>query len=209
MSIEIRQPSSRPGQLVNEIHKLPAWCENLVRVEEESGTTEFAHKAVYEFIAEGLSGPDFTEFHFKLEDADHEVGEICVTYLHFSDFVTTMTQRPQPVRIDPAAMARSALQNSRHLPKSISSAIMKSHKSAQTKTDVAGVLATYNRSDNAEPINALQDQHPFLKYASVHWISHTTRFSSLSQIVISQSSDFLEFSARWGLQIMKSLSKKQ
>ncbi|KAK2034715.1 hypothetical protein LX32DRAFT_375278 [Colletotrichum zoysiae] len=91
MSIEALQPSSEPGRLVNGIHQLPAWCENLIRVDEESTTAEFAHKAVFDFIVGGISGPEFTDFRFKLQDVDHKAGEICVTYLNFSDFVTTMT----------------------------------------------------------------------------------------------------------------------
>ncbi|KAK2065488.1 hypothetical protein LY76DRAFT_611434 [Colletotrichum caudatum] len=179
MSIEILQPSSEPGRLVNGIHQLPAWCENLIRVDEELKTAGFAHKTVYEFIVGRLSGPDFTSFHFSLEDADHKAGEICVTYLNFSDFVTTVTQRPQPVKvkIDPAAMAHSALKNSWKLPESIRNAIIVNHKKVQAKGDLV-MPATYNRSDNAESINMLQDRYSFLEYASVHWISHTTRFSS-------------------------------
>ncbi|KAF4912640.1 Ankyrin repeat domain-containing protein 17 [Colletotrichum fructicola] len=176
ISTKVGQPSSNPGQMVNGIDRLPTWCENLVRVDEESRTAEFAHKAVHKFIVEGSSGPDYAEFHFKPEDADHHAGELCVTYLNFSDFVTTITQRSQPVKIDPTSMAHSALKNSWNLPKSISSAVITMRKNVQAETDPAGILATYNRSDDAEAINTLQVHYPFLKYASVHWISHTTRF---------------------------------
>ncbi|EQB44797.1 hypothetical protein CGLO_16412 [Colletotrichum gloeosporioides Cg-14] len=176
ISTKVGQPSSNPGQLVNGIDRLPTWCENLVRVDEESRTAEFAHKAVHKFIVEGSSGPDYAQFHFKTEDADHHAGEICVTYLSFSDFVTTMTRRSQTVKIDPTGMAHSALKNSWNLPKSISSAVITMRKNVQAETDPAGILATYNRSDDAEAINTLQVHYPFLKYASVHWISHTTRF---------------------------------
>ncbi|KAF5485807.1 Ankyrin repeat domain-containing protein 29 [Colletotrichum fructicola] len=71
ISTKVGQPSSNPGQMVNGIDRLPTWCENLVRVDEESRTAEFAHKAVHKFIVEGSSGPDYAEFHFKPEDADH------------------------------------------------------------------------------------------------------------------------------------------
>ncbi|KAF4918219.1 Ankyrin repeat domain-containing protein 29 [Colletotrichum viniferum] len=177
ISMEVGQPSYNPGQLVNGIDRLPMWCGNLVRVDEESRTAEFAHKAVHKFIVEGSSGPDYADFHFKLEDADHHAGEICVTYLSFSDFVTTITQRPQPVKIDPTSMAHSALKNSWNLSKLISSAVITMRKGVQAETDPAGILATYNRSDDAEAMNTLQVHYPFLKYASVHWISHTTRFT--------------------------------
>ncbi|CAI0650533.1 unnamed protein product [Colletotrichum noveboracense] len=176
ISMKVGQPSSNSGQLINGIDRLPMWCGNLVRVDEESRTAEFAHKAVHKFIVEGSSGPDYAEFHFKPEDADHHAGEICVTYLSFSDFVTTITRRSQSVRIDPTSMAHSALKNSWNLPKSISSAVITMRKGVQAETDPARIRATYNRSDDAEAINTLQNHHPFIKHASVHWISHTTRF---------------------------------
>ncbi|KAH0435885.1 hypothetical protein CcaCcLH18_04667 [Colletotrichum camelliae] len=71
---KVGQISSNAGQLVNGIDRLPTWCENLVRVDEESRTAEFAHKAVHKFIVEGSSGPDYAQFHFKSEDADHHAG---------------------------------------------------------------------------------------------------------------------------------------
>ncbi|KAF0323962.1 hypothetical protein GQ607_008667 [Colletotrichum asianum] len=174
--MKVGQPSYNRRILVNGINRLPTWCENLVRVDEESRTAEFAHKAVHKFIVEGSSGPNYTKFHFKPEDANHHAGEICVTYLNFSDFVTTITRQSQPVKINPASIAHTALKNSWDLPKSISSAIITMHKSIQAESDPASILATYNRSDDAEAINTLQIHYPFLKYASVHWISHTTRF---------------------------------
>ncbi|KAF4844111.1 putative ankyrin repeat protein R863 [Colletotrichum siamense] len=176
ISMKVGQPSSNPGQLINGIDRLPMWCGNLVRVDEESRTAEFAHKAVHKFIVEGSSGPEYAEFHFKAEDADHHAGEICVTYLNFSDFVTTITRRSQPVKINPTRMAHSALRNSWNLPKSISSAVITMRKNVQAETDPAGILATYDRSDDEEAINTLEVHYPFLKYASVHWIFHTTRF---------------------------------
>ncbi|KAF4832028.1 hypothetical protein CGCTS75_v004942 [Colletotrichum tropicale] len=128
-------------------------------------TAEFSHKAVHKFIVEGSSGPDYTEFHFKPEDADHHAGEICVTYLNFSDFVTTITRRSQPVKINPANMAHSALKNSWNLPKSISGVVITMRKSVQAETNPAEIWATYKRSDDAEAINTLQVHYPFLKYA--------------------------------------------
>lgn len=176
ISIKVGQQSSNPGQLVNDINRLPTWCENLVRIDEESRTAEFAHKAVHKFITEGSPGPDYAEFHFKTEEADHHAGEICVTYLNFSDFVAAMTRRSQTVKLDPTGIAHSALKNSWNLPKSINNAVLTMRKNVQAETEPAGILATYNRSDDAEAINTLQIYYPFLKYASVHWISHTTRF---------------------------------
>ncbi|KAF6787047.1 ankyrin repeat-containing protein [Colletotrichum sojae] len=177
MSIKIGQQGSRPGQLINDIDQLSTWCENLVRIDEETKTVEFAHQAIHTFIVEGLSSPYLTEFLFDLKKADHDAGEISVTYLNFSEFVTTLTRRSQPIKVNPAGMAYSAIKNSWKLPKSISNAITTKRKNVQAESDLDKMLATHHRSNDEEAITKLQDQHPFLKYASVHWISHTTRFT--------------------------------
>ncbi|KAF6805667.1 ankyrin repeat-containing protein, partial [Colletotrichum plurivorum] len=177
MSIKIGQPGSRPGQLINDIDQLSTWCENLVRIDEEMKTVEFAHQAIHTFIVEGLSSPYLTEFLFDLKKADHDAGEICVTYLNFSDFVTTLTRRSKPMKADPTGMAYLAIKNSWTLPRSISNAIITKRKNVQAENDLDKTLATHHRSNNEEAITKLQDRHPFLKYASVHWISHTTRFT--------------------------------
>ncbi|KAH9231410.1 hypothetical protein K456DRAFT_1739761 [Colletotrichum gloeosporioides 23] len=176
MSINVGQPGSRPGQQINDIDQLSTWCENLVRVDEEMKTVQFAHQAIHTFIIKGLSSPYLTEFLFDLERADHNAGEICVTYLNFSDFVTTVARRPQPVEVNPSGMAYSALKSSWKLPNSIGNAIILKPRKVRRGDDLIGMLATYNRADDEEAAKKLQDQHPFLKYASMHWISYTTRF---------------------------------
>lgn len=190
MSIDIGQPSSTPGKIINGVQQLPLWCENLVRVDEESGTAEFAHKAVHEFIVKDLSGSDLAEFQFELADADRHAGEVCVTYLNFSDFVTTLARRQKPLKVDPVGFASSALTSSK-IPKTISSAIRNAtttnHKKGVTETD----LATYRKSDDAEAVHWLHGRYPFLKYAAVHWILHTTRLRSSDSLTWSAWSSFV------------------
>ena len=120
ISIEIGQQFSISERLVNNIDQLASWCENLVHVDEELKTVQFAHQAIHKFIIEGPPGPQFGDFCFNLPDADHHAGEICVTYLNFNDFKRTLARRTQPMKLaDPVAMAKLALS---HKPK-MSSAI--------------------------------------------------------------------------------------
>ncbi|KAF6827102.1 ankyrin repeat-containing protein [Colletotrichum plurivorum] len=145
---------------------------NFIRVDEELGTAEFAHRAVQEFIIEDVPGHELAEFNFNPEDAEHHAGEICVTYLNFSDFVATLAQRQQPFKLEPAGLAYSALTNSFKLPRPISIALAKRRKHS-TEAD----LSAYMRSDDTEATNLANSLYPFLAYASVQWISHTSRFS--------------------------------
>jgi ankyrin repeat protein len=178
ISIEIGQPQSMPERLVNGVDQLASWCENLIHVDEELRTVQFAHQAIHKFIIEGPTGPRLENFCFNLPDADHHAGEICVTYLHFNDFKTTLARRPQPMKpVDPIAMARLALSHQRKVPNAIPSFGWSSRRPKSTaQVDVVGVLSTYEREDGEESMRKLQQGHPFLHYASVHWISHTSRF---------------------------------
>lgn len=142
---------------------------------------QFAHQTIHKFIIEGPTGPQFGSFCFNLPDADHYAGEICVTYLNFNDFKVTLARRPQPMQeVDPIARARLALS---HQLKVLSTILAfgfspRRHK-GKSEVDVVGTLSSYERGDR-EGTGRLEQGHPFLKYASTHWISHTSRFRKVS-----------------------------
>ncbi|KAH8667894.1 hypothetical protein BGZ61DRAFT_498355 [Ilyonectria robusta] len=143
--IEVGQPYSKPDRFINDIQSINSWCENLVEIDEE-------HKS----------------FHFNLEEADHHLGEICVTYLNFNDFKTALARRHQPLPpITPVNMAWSTLPR-RWRPTAAIPLLGKS--SSQTKSEFATVTA----------IETLQLANPFLRYASIHWIFHTRNFEKES-----------------------------
>ncbi len=124
ISIEIGQPYLVPERLINGIDQLASWCENLVHVDEELKTVQFAHQAIHRFIIEVPRGLQVENFRVNLANADHHAGEICVTYLSFNNFKTTLARRPQPMKlVDPTAIATVALSpklkvlgTSQHLP---------------------------------------------------------------------------------------------
>ncbi|RYP43678.1 hypothetical protein DL768_009779 [Monosporascus sp. mg162] len=110
ISTDIGQPYSKPEKLVNGIERIVAWSENLLQVDEERQTVQFAHGTIYDFITGECSKPQLANFHIDLEGADHHAGEICVTYLHFNNFKTTLARRPQPIRPPvPTEIAQTAL----------------------------------------------------------------------------------------------------
>ncbi|KAF4332948.1 ankyrin repeat [Fusarium beomiforme] len=148
ISIDIGQSYSKPERRVNGIDRMVSWCENLLHVDEENGTVQFAHRTIYDFITGGCSKPEFADFHVDLEEADHHTGEICITYLHFNDFITTLTRRPQPSHgIMPAAIASTALgrqsKMAKFTPKLRGSS--SKHKKSRTNHDIIGTLTSYKR----------------------------------------------------------------
>jgi ankyrin repeat protein len=183
ISIEIGQPYSMPERLVNGIDQLASWCENLVHVDEELKTVQFAHQAIHKFIIEGPTALEFGNFCFNLLDADHHAGEICVTYLNFNDFKTTLARRPQPMKaVDPVAMATLALSHRLKVPSTIPAfGFSSSRHKSKAEVDVVGLLSSYEREDAEGSLRKLEQGHSFLKYASIHWISHTSRFRKTSR----------------------------
>ncbi|RCI15228.1 hypothetical protein L249_6927 [Ophiocordyceps polyrhachis-furcata BCC 54312] len=176
ISTEVVQPHSRLDTLVQGIENVVAWCENLLHVDEEDKTVQFAHRTVYDFLCMKSPMPELADFRVNLQEADHRAGEICVTYLHFNDFKTTLAQRPRPIRLPaPEAIAHTALKRrgaSGLLFMTLSSKLSSSDESFHaTET-----FATFGRADPDEPAARLQTGHPFLKYAAQYWIEHTADF---------------------------------
>jgi len=185
ISIQVGQPHSMPQRLVNGIDQLASWCENLIHVDEELKTVKFAHQAIYKFIVEGVGGSQGSNpFYLDMSEADHHAGEICVTYLCFNDFKTTLARRTQPMSsVRPVAMAKLAVSHQVKLPNTILALRTKSKRNGDKKDlDVVGLLASYGQEKADESQKKLQQSHPFLEYASVHWISHTGRFREGSSV---------------------------
>ncbi|KAL6887999.1 hypothetical protein GGI43DRAFT_425900 [Trichoderma evansii] len=75
--IGIGQQYSMPERHSNGIYNISSWYENLVYVDEELQTVQFAHQTVRQFFLEKASKARHNQFHLKLENADHHIGEIC------------------------------------------------------------------------------------------------------------------------------------
>ncbi|KAJ8127847.1 hypothetical protein O1611_g5788 [Lasiodiplodia mahajangana] len=177
LAIEVGQQFSKPERYYNDLHKIASWCENLIRVDEELQLVQFAHHTVRQFLLEKPPGSDF---HIALEEVNHEIGEICVTYLNFNDFDTIMTSRHQPLPpFEPMDIALTALSrggNTSKITQILHKASRKSNSKSVSVDDIRRVL-NYNNSQDPETVrNQLESQHAFLRYASKHWISHTQGF---------------------------------
>ena len=82
--------------------------------------------------------------------------------------------------VDPVAMARLALSPHLNVPRNIPVFGLSSRRNkSKAEMDIVGVLSSCERGDR-ERAGKLEQGHPFLKYASTHWISHTSRFRKVS-----------------------------
>ncbi|EHK48434.1 hypothetical protein TRIATDRAFT_236441, partial [Trichoderma atroviride IMI 206040] len=175
--IEIGQQYSKAERQSNGIDHIGSWCENLVHIDEEFKTVQFAHRTIQQFFSKKPSTARHNQFYLDIEEADHYIGEICTTYLNFNDFKTTLAQRSRPLRpIPPVAIASTAL---RQQWKSVASTFEKfslKPRGGSTAANAIESLANFQRDGTTEANGRLQIGHSFLRYASKHWICHTARF---------------------------------
>lgn len=177
VSIEIGQQYLNTERLVREMTPIALWCENLLQItEDQPQSLHFAHNTIREFITKGDLPTQLSDFHIDVDEADHFAGKICITYLHLNDFKTAVARRPQPLRVNPVAIAGTALGRGPKVTELTSRfADVLGHRRARADPDLAGVIASYDRADD---MDSLQQKHPFLKYAAKHWVSHSVRFQN-------------------------------
>ncbi|PTB73955.1 hypothetical protein M440DRAFT_1440869 [Trichoderma longibrachiatum ATCC 18648] len=175
--IEIGQPYLKPERRSNGLKHISSWCENLVQVDEELQTVQFVHQSVQQFLLSKSHGARHNQFSIEIEDVDHYVGEICVTYLNLNDFKKALARRQQPLPpMPPIAMAGTALRPHWKVAASFSS-LWKFNLDTRGGSEAATAVEATARGDDAgDPRASIEAGHPFLTYAAIHWISHTTRF---------------------------------
>ncbi|KAJ4266996.1 hypothetical protein NW762_003094 [Fusarium torreyae] len=156
VSIDVGQLDLKAERLVREMSPVVLWCENLLQVtEEQPRSLQFAHGTIRDFLTRGNLPINFSDFHVDLEAADHLAGEICVTYLHLNNFKTTVARRPQPFRVDPLAMAGTALsRRSKITELTTRFAEVLANPTTRTNPDLSGTLVSYDRADALQGASA-------------------------------------------------------
>ncbi|KLO80598.1 Uncharacterized protein LW93_2937 [Fusarium fujikuroi] len=161
---------------VNGIHLIDTWFQGLVEIDYETKTVHFIHASVQQFFLTTPDNPAFSKFHVCLEDADRHIGEICVTYLNFSDFKTTLARiRPPLPPIAPDEICQTALSNEGSWPRLLRLS-QRIHGHKRRVADIDATIASYTRASDATVQENILLNHPFLPYASVHWLSHSIHF---------------------------------
>ncbi|KAI0439897.1 hypothetical protein F4803DRAFT_529395 [Xylaria telfairii] len=178
VAIEIGQKYTKPERLCNNINSIISSCENLLHIDEEDGSVQFAHHSIKQFLVEPpsphqqLKDNDLRVFHIDLDEADHLIGEICVTYLHFSDFQTALSQRPKPITLpNPQDIALAALGSEWKLASKFGQ--KGQARGASKSVNVDKVIGS---SISATSKSVYNNTHPLLKYATTNWILHTQNF---------------------------------
>ena len=186
IAVEPCQPFSQQDKLVNDVYQLIPWCGNLLVLDEEEGLVQFAHHSVKDYLL-SREVPEISSHHFriKLRDVDREAGEICCTYLNFSDFERQVIHLPQVSSgLDPKAIVETSLSASSSPTMTSSLLRLNNLRKAGSATDASDIWRrlhlTSLRVATMWPQN-LQTRYYFLAYASEYWLHHTSNFNEEDQ----------------------------
>lgn len=176
VSIKIGERQSSPGRRFNHKESMVSWCGNLLHVNEEDETVQFAHRTIVDFITGKPSDPRLEQFHVRVDEADHYAGELCMTYLHRIDFQTSFTRRSKlgsevPV-IPPTIVGHGKIRER------IVSRLVRPQPSPRSGPQpfTIDTVARYAGDTDDRGLDTIQTANPFLRYAHQYWILHTDRF---------------------------------
>ncbi|CAI6331959.1 unnamed protein product [Periconia digitata] len=158
--------------------RLVGACENLVTLHED-GTVHFTHHTVKQFLCAestktSLVGENFIYVNF--DEANHELGEICLAYLSFSDFETKVATIPAPLKLPPG-FSEKLIWRGVPLGKHIASLISKRHSttSSAEALNLASVNFPVPCESNSSQI--LTAQYILLEYMILFWPFHSAGFT--------------------------------
>lgn len=177
LSYEPGIPYSIAGKRPSGLERIAAWCENLVQLDEESQIVQFTHRSVLQHLLEQPSDSSLHRFHVNLEEADHSIGEICVTYLDSNDFKTDLIRNPASL---PTQLPEYVIERSMET-EGVTSRMMrvtqklrpKNHQKPSNNRESMIVI----ENSLTDSVATLQSGHPFLHYALEYWLDHTRNFA--------------------------------
>ncbi|KAL4778137.1 hypothetical protein BJX76DRAFT_352839 [Aspergillus varians] len=150
-------------------------CANLVVIDRTDDCVRFVHSSVKQYLEKHLEMQDQSSYNLEYptaEQGDLECGELCVTYLSFSDFSLQLEKHPTgktaiSIR-QPALLAQQALFRNRHIGR-IFPQLWPQNRYATVPFTTIRTSSTPDRA-----------QYKFLNYAITNWALHTKRISDKS-----------------------------
>ncbi|KAJ4136556.1 hypothetical protein NW768_004172 [Fusarium equiseti] len=170
--IQVLQEYTMKDRYVNGIYLVDTWFQGLVEVDHETKTVHFVHSSVQKFFLTAMTDSALKGFYVNMEEADRHIGEVIVTYLNFNDFNKTLDRRrPALPPICPQAIYQQALGNEFGWRNYIL-------RGRETRTaDIDGTIAICTQPSQATLQETMVMEHPFLSYASTHWLLHSSKFN--------------------------------
>ncbi|KAI1056638.1 hypothetical protein LB507_001461, partial [Fusarium sp. FIESC RH6] len=171
--IRVLQEHTIKDRYLNSIHLVDSWFQGLIEVDPETQTIHFIHSSVQKFFLTAPGNSVFNGFYVNMEEADRHIGEVVVTYLNFNNFKKTLTKQRQTLPpISPEGIYQQSLSNELGW----RSLLLRSRRARSASIDATIVACT--KPFHVTPQERIVVEHPFLLYASNHWLSHSSTFKS-------------------------------
>ncbi|KAI6765074.1 hypothetical protein HG531_012173 [Fusarium graminearum] len=186
LSIKVGDKVIDPRSRINGIEKLTQWCENLVRIDEEDDAVCFSHHSILDYLSNVGSGP-WKDFHVDHQEADHHVGQICLTYLNIQSPSTalqhTRTERSsdplKDLRVNFPVITKQAMREF-----ATGSVGTRASKLIDYATQLKETTNTSRFSGTQAVVDVeypFTTGFPFLQYAEKYWHTHIQFLTSESE----------------------------
>ncbi|KAL8655330.1 MAG: hypothetical protein Q9226_003086 [Calogaya cf. arnoldii] len=168
-------------------------CKGLVVWDREDGIVRFAHHTVRQFLISGPTGTQESNLRCNNIEAELYVGEMCLTYLLFSDFENQIQVRPAHTHKSKALDVPQAgpaywIPEMLGVRTSILERpfqLLRLGSSSSPDVDYAKYLGPASGGKEISPSREIVDKYRLLQYIIDNWVFHTNGFdsydSSLSQ----------------------------
>jgi hypothetical protein len=165
-----------PSKIPNDLGRLARACGNLIVIDDDDNTVQIAHYTVEQYLLtkQGCQ-PSF--FHFTREQANLEVGNVCLAYLSFPDFVLQLKKYNNAATSHLAALENVVRKESMLPPNSQAAKLVKALKrsrgnqGASTNIEFARHLSGPKWRDLPA---TLKVKYHALSYVAENWLHHTT-----------------------------------
>ncbi|KAI0514613.1 hypothetical protein F5B22DRAFT_224871 [Xylaria bambusicola] len=165
IAVEIGQQYTKPERLCNDIDIMISTCENLLHVDEEDGSVRFAHHTIQTFLLQEPPGKDVQHLYIDLKEANHFLGEICLTYINFNDFKNALSQQPKEIYKSPDAVVQGMGPG----PRKVVNLVQLIWPTKPSRAIAINQLFANRKGET-------QNTHAFFEYAETYWIFHSKDF---------------------------------
>ncbi|KAL8970187.1 MAG: hypothetical protein Q9183_001637 [Haloplaca sp. 2 TL-2023] len=162
-------------------------CKGLVIWDREDGTVRFAHHTVRQFLLSDNHGTHQTNIKFRDHEEETFVGEMCLTYLLFSDFETQIQAQPAETQITlpqggPAYWIPQMLGISlSRLQQPLRLFGFSSRPLSAQDGDYAKLPRPASRTRAAAPSREIVEKYRLLQYVIENWVHHTKQLDPTSR----------------------------
>ena len=151
-------------------------CGNLIVYDDFDRTLSLAHHTVQAFLKSPPKTPSLAEFSMQVCRADHYLGDMCVIYLGFADFLKSLTTTGDSRNLQ--FLNRPVLLTTRILPGLNFSMLQNWNERLRRHTDghdfdAENYLRTIKSTINSPPIDS---SFPLLEYCKINWYHHCHAF---------------------------------